>query len=85
MAQLCNYTHLTSHATLEQVPSLHRNWSELHWLMISMVRATDAFLLGMDRSNTTKVTLNVVPIGLEVLTAHRLMPCSVNLYPAARS
>ena len=71
--------HLTSHATLEQVPSLQKYWSELHGSTIWMVRTTLAFLLGMDRSNTMKLTVNTVPTGLEVLTAHRLIPCSVYL------
>lgn len=61
------------------MPSLHKTWPASQGLMIWMVRVTLAFLLGMDRSNTMKFTAKVVPIGLEVLTAHRLIPCSVNL------
>lgn len=44
-----------------------------------MVRTTDAFLLGMDRLNTMKVVLKVVPTGWDVSTAHEAIPCSVNL------
>lgn len=71
--------HLRSHATLEQVPSLRSYWSELHGLMIWIVRVTVAFLLGMLQSNTMKVTISVVPTGRDVLTAHEVIPCSVNL------
>lgn len=70
---------LTLQSIALQVPSLQRYWPESQGFMIWMLRVTLAFLLGMDKSKTMKVTVNVVPTGWDVFTAHDLMPCSVNL------
>ena len=69
---------LTLHSTVLQVPS-QRYWPDAQGSMIWRVRVTLAFMLGMDKSNTMKVMLNVVPTGLDVFTAHDLIPCCENL------
>lgn len=78
MGRLTGKTDLTSHSTALQMPS-QRYWPDAQGPIIWRVRVTLAFLLGMDKSNTVKVMLKVVPTGREVFTAHDLIPCCVNL------